>query len=321
MNIFMKHLATKTSFILMLFVSFLSTHLLAQMAVSAEVDSTNMLIGDQLKLHLFANHAPGLSIGKVDLSPFEGEEEIEVVNEGKWDTLQTNGTVVLQKDVTFTIFDSGFYWLPQLPISYMENGVTKVATTERIPMRVGTVSLADTLQLAPIKDIIREEANWQDYFPFLLAIGLLGLVVAAVYVNKKRKENAVAPPAPEIVLPAHEIAFSALKDLKAQQLWQKGEIKNYQSRLTYIIREYLENRYDIPALESTTDEIQRSLKKVDFNTSWKDKLSNILQVADLVKFAKAKPPADFHDQVWQEANDFVLATKAKIIIEEDVEGA
>ena len=86
--------------------------------------------------------------------------------------------------------------------------------------------------------------------------------------------------------------------------------------MTYIIREYLENRYEIPALESTTDEILRSLKDVDFDESWKHKLQNILQVADLVKFAKAKPPADFHNKVLQEAEDFVIATKVKPIIVE-----
>ncbi len=298
--------------------SLASTLLPAQISVSAEVDSTNMLIGDQLKLHIFANHSPDINIQRLDLSPFEAEEEIEIIVEGDWDTLQKNGTFVLQKDLTFTIFDSGYYWLPELPISYTQNGVTNESKTTRIPMRVGTVSIADTLQLAPIKDIIREEANWRDYLPFALSLLALGLIAGLIYYFRKKKANVVAPPAPEIKLPAHEIALTALDQLKSEQLWQQGDIKTYQSRLTYTIREYLENRYDIPALESTTEEIQRNLKQVDFDNSWKDKLKNILQVADLVKFAKAKPPADFHDQVWQEAKDFVVATKAKVVIEEEV---
>ena len=104
--------------------------------------------------------------------------------------------------------------------------------------------------------------------------------------------------------------------LKAEKLWQQGQVKTYQSRLTHIIREYLENRYNIPALESTTDEILHYLKKVDFDNQWKDKLQNILQIADLVKFAKAKPPVDFHDQVLKEAEDFVIATKVQPVLED-----
>jgi len=318
MNYHLKYLCTVLVTVLLCLCFSLSPILvLAQISVSAEVDSTNMLIGDQLKLHLFANHSPDISIQKVDLSSFETEEEIEIVAEGDWDTLQQNGTLVLQKDLTFTIFDSGYYWLPELPISYTKNGVTNVSKTARIPMNVGTVSIADTLQLAPIKDIIREKANWRDYLPFIGSLLALGLIAGLLYYFRKKKAEAETPPAPEVKLPAHEIALTALDQLKSEQLWQQGDIKTYQSKLTYTIREYLENRYEIPALESTTEEIQRNLKKVDFDNSWKDKLRNILQVADLVKFAKAKPPEDFHDQVWQEAKDFVVATKAKVLIKED----
>lgn len=289
----------------------------AQIAVSAEVDSTNMLIGDQLQLHLFANYSPDIAIQKVELNVFEKEEQIEVVKEEPWDTLQQGNEWVLRKDLTFTIFDTGYYWIPEIPINYLQNGVAKTAITKQIPMRVGTVALADSLQLAPIKDIIREEANWRDYLPYLAGIGLLALAIGGYFFYQKRKAQKTAPPPPAIIRPAHELALEALRKLKEEKLWQQGKVKEYQSRLTYIIREYLENRYDIPALESTTEEIQRSLKQVDFDSSWKDKLSNILQVADLVKFAKAEPPIDFHDRVWQEAEDFVIATKKKPIVLEE----
>jgi len=298
--------------IVFLTVFFALSNVEAQVEVAAAVDSTNMLIGDQLKLHITASLPTGTRIEQLDLTPFKSEEEMEVVEEGAWDTVQQNGMLHLQKDLTFTIFDTGYYWIPELPLTYLQNGVSSIASTQRIPISVGTVQLvADSMQveLAPIKGIIKEQANWQDYLPYIL--GLLGLaaIIGIFYFMNKRKDKETAPPPPEIIIPAHEVALTALTQLKSEQLWQKGDIKTYQSKLTYIIREYLENRYEIPALESTTDEIQRSLKKVDFDTSWKEKLSNILQVADLVKFAKAEPPADFHERVWEEAENFVRATK------------
>jgi len=307
-------------FSLSFFILLLPSFSVAQITVSAEVDSTHMLIGDQLQLHVFANHAPDVTIQKVDLSVFEKEEEVEVVSEGNWDTLQQGNEWVLRKDVTFTIFDSGYYWIPEIPINYLKNGTSNVTTTRRIPINVGTVQLADSLQLAPIKDIIREQANWRDYLPYLIGLALLGLAIGGYFYHQKRQAQKTAPPPPLVVRPAHEIALDSLQRLKGEKLWQQGQVKAYQTKLTYIIREYLENRYDVPALESTTDEIQKSLKKVDFDSSWKDKLSNILQVADLVKFAKAEPPVDFHDRVWQEAEDFVIATKKKpVVIEEQAE--
>jgi len=298
--------------IVFLTLSFALKSVQAQVEILAAVDSTSMLIGDQLKLHITASLPASASIQQLDLTPFKAEEEMEVVQEGAWDTVQQNGVLHLQKELIFTIFDTGYYWIPELPLTYLQNGVSTIAKTQRIPISVGTVQLvADSTQveLAPIKGIIREQANWRDYLPFIL--GLLGLaaVIGAFYYVNKRKNQATAPPPPEIIIPAHEVALTALTQLKSEQLWQKGEIKTYQSRLTHIIREYLENRYEIPALESTTDQIQRNLKKVDFDSSWKEKLSNILQVADLVKFAKAEPPADFHERVWEEAERFVRATK------------
>lgn len=293
----------------------------AQVEVAAAVDSTNMLIGDQLKLHITASVPANASIQKLDLSAFEAEKEMEVVKEGAWDTVQQNGMLHLQKDLTFTIFDTGYYWVPELPLSYLQNGQSGVVKTQRIPINVGTVQLvADSTQieLAPIKDIIREQANWRDYLPLILAFLSFAAVVGIFYFVNKRKNQVNLPPPPKVIIPAHEKALTALQQLKSEQLWQKGEIKAYQSKLTHIIREYLENRYEIPALESTTDEIQRSLKKVDFDASWKEKLSNILQVADLVKFAKAEPPADFHERVWEEAENFVLATKKVPVVEKEV---
>ena len=115
-------------------------------------------------------------------------------------------------------------------------------------------------------------------------------------------------------------ALSALTQLRTQQLWQKGEIKEYQSRLTYIIREYLENRYEVSALESTTDEIVKNIRSANIDLTDIDSLKRILQVADLVKFAKAKPDESIHDTFMDEAEEFVTRTKLTPTIEEENSG-
>jgi hypothetical protein len=108
-----------------------------------------------------------------------------------------------------------------------------------------------------------------------------------------------------------------LTSLKNEKLWKKGEVKAYQSTLTYIVREYLENRFEVPALENTTDEILRSLKNTDLSQDWEGKLREMLQMADLVKFAKAQPQADFHDKMMNYAEDFVYKTKKIEISKEE----
>ncbi len=285
-----------------------------RVSVSANVDSTNMVIGDKFQLHLVTTYPQNAALESIDLSALKEVENLDIEAETKWDTAKVGQEILLKKDLTLQVWDSGYYWIPEIPFVLKQNGQSNVYKTNRIPINVASVILQDSIQLADIKDIIREQANWEDYLFLIVAFLMICFAGLAYYLWQRREAQKAAPPIPEIKLPAHEIALTALNTLRGEKLWQQGDIKTYQSRLTYTIREYLENRYEIPALESTTDEILRSLKKVDFDSSWKDKLQNILQVADLVKFAKAEPPADFHDRVWQEAEDFVVATKVKPII-------
>ena len=299
--------------------SFVAFSTKAQVSVSAKVDSTNIEIGDRFQLHLVATYPQNAALESIDLTELKSVENVDIEAESPWDTTTVGQEILLKKDLTMQVWDSGYYWIPEIPFIIANNGATNEYKTNRIPINVAAVILQDSVQLADIKDIIREKANWRDYMPFVLPFLLIGLAIGLFYWWKRKQALEAAPPPPEIKLPAHEIALNALTKLKGEKLWQQGEIKTYQSRLTYTIREYLENRYNVPALESTTDEILRSLKKVDFDSSWKEKLQNILQVADLVKFAKAKPPADFHDRVLQEAEDFVIATKVKPIVIEDTE--
>ena len=107
----------------------------------------------------------------------------------------------------------------------------------------------------------------------------------------------------------HELALQQLETLKNQELLQKGDVKGYHSALTFIVREYLEKRYGILPLEQTTDEILAQLRKGDFDFSLSQKLGEVLQTADLVKFAKAQPTAEFHETAMATARAFILETK------------
>ena len=81
--------------------------------------------------------------------------------------------------------------------------------------------------------------------------------------------------------------------------------------MTNIIREYIENRYDVQALEFTTDEIIAGLEEADLNPHEINDLKEILTSADYVKFAKAKPLAELHIDFFNRSKDFVLKTKKK----------
>ncbi|MBN2682213.1 MAG: hypothetical protein JXR58_06865 [Bacteroidales bacterium] len=176
----------------------------------------------------------------------------------------------------------------------------------------------------PIMDIKppydEEWSIWEDFKIFLedygiyLIIIVLLIAIALIYFiyfkKKKQKEDLPAMP----LEPAHIIAFRDLNDLKEKKLWQAGKVKEFHSRLTEILRRYMEQRYGIMALEQTTYEILQSIAKEKIlNKQEKAILKEILELADLVKFAKFTPIPDENDRSLRNSYQFVEKTK---IVEE-----
>ena len=295
-------------FIIAIFVC-LSQIAIAQIQVKAEVDSIHMLIGDQMKVHLKVQMPNGATVKKTDLSKFEKAEKIELVKIADWDTLSSNNGIVLNRDLTVTSFDSGYHYIPAIPVSISANGKIQTIATNEIPIQVRTIQ-TDSTYLAPIKGIIEEPFKISDVLPYALGLlAFIALLLFGLYFFKKKNQPKEIKVKPKIKRPAHEIAFEKLEQLKKDKLWQQGKIKAYQSQLTYIIREYLENRYAIQALESTTDEILAQLKNANVPDEFNPKLREMLQLADLVKFAKAEPPIEAHDRLMEYADSFVRQTK------------
>jgi hypothetical protein len=295
--------------------------LFGQLRISAELDSTKMLIGDRAQIHLRIQHPASVKIRSVDLSKLEKDEHVEIYNKGKLDTLRSGAQMQLQQDITFTILDSGTFIIPQIAVNFDQNGSNSTQLTNDLMIHVFTPAI-DSTALAPIRPIIAEPLNFWDILPWLVGVLLVLAFIGGIYYWLQQKQKVKTPPPPIRKIPAHELALQKLNELEAKALWQKGDIKGYQTELTYIIRAYLEGRYKIHALESTTSDIQQQLVPLDFDQNLKGDLSNMLQVADLVKFAKAEPGADFHAKVLEQAKAFVDKTKPLIVPEEyvDAEG-
>ena len=159
-----------------------------------------------------------------------------------------------------TAWDSGYYQVPPIPVTYTYQGKTDTLYTLAIPLEVRIIQ-TDSSSITPIKPIIEEPTKLIDYWPFFAGLGGLSLIGLLVYLLLKRRKKPVEiPQEPEVVRPPHEIALEKLHTLEAGGLWQKGQVKEYHSELTYIVREYLENKipdsrigkYYYPVIEPTS---------------------------------------------------------------------
>jgi hypothetical protein len=110
-------------------------------------------------------------------------------------------------------------------------------------------------------------------------LGLLAFITAIIlitrYFTKRNMNRIVEPPKPAI--PAHITALAALEKIREEKIWKEGKVKEYYSAISDAIRLYIEERYSVFALESTTDEIMTAFRTQVVDPESKNKLQQLLQ--------------------------------------------
>ena len=143
---------------------------------------------------------------------------------------------------------------------------------------------------------------------------IIAVIIAGfLYIRyKNRPAPTLARPRPKE--PAHIWAVKELKKLDQERLWQNDNVKLYHSRLTDILRLYLEFRFGYYAMEATTEEIMSRVYNLDIGMDAGSRLREILSLADFVKFAKMNPAPDQNMKSIQDA--FAFIEKTKPVVEE-----
>jgi hypothetical protein len=273
--------------------------------VEAALDSASVQVGGKRTLRLRIAYAPGVRILDPGASLVDTAKALELLEESPWDTVsKTQQSIVIQKDLLFTAWDSGFFELPAIPVPYELPGRVDTVYTKALLLEAH-LTPPDTVALKPLKPIIEEPLNAEDIVPYLLGLfATLALAAIAWWFWKRRRQRPEPAPTPVEAPPPAAVALEKLEALEKARLWQQGRIKEYHTELSYILREFLENRFHILALESSSREIADQLKeKVD-----EDQLQNIIQLlhtSDMVKFAKAEPPESVHEQLLAQARELV----------------
>jgi len=290
---------------------------------TVKLDTNNILVGDQVGLKLNLTLPENYSF-RWPVFADSIAHNVEILRQSKIDTTKSQGFMQIQQILTLTVFDSGYYVIPPVKFEYGSSAgaVSNVIETEPYLLNVFTVAVDTTQVIKPIKDPLKAPYTFAEILPWiLLFLVVAGAGVFAYYYWKKKKDQApLFAPKPKFIKPPHQLALDALDELKKQKLWQQGRVKEYHTNLTDIIREYIEKRFNILAIEMTTWEILTSFKTVQLEKGIKEDLQNMLELADLVKFAKANPLPSEHDQSMTMAENFVIRTIPAKIFEPVVTG-
>lgn len=275
---------------------FLFVTLCIRAQIQGTVAERQMQFGElnSFTLVLHSDKEASIDLSPLDQTPFQVISTSPLVKEAGKQT----------QVIEFTVLDTGEVWLPVIQAKVAQN----TYFTDSIPL---IVALPDSLaqNLNPIKSIVIEQINWWDIFK--VALWIIGgiLVIGLIWYFIRKKQPKKEPePAPVIVIPPHITAMEQLESLKAKDLISQQAFKPYYSELTYILRNYLEGRFDIPALENTSDEIIANLKKNHINAEVTEQFAEIFRQVDLIKFAKATPSESMHQHVFDLVANFVKDT-------------
>ena len=282
------------------------------LVVSAAIDSTTLFIGDQTDLHLRATCEAGQ---QVQLPVLEEQliSGIEIVDKTIIDTTTLNdGRVQYDQYLTLTSFEDSLFYIAPLP--FVSEGDT--IWSESLMLNVVQPFEMDSTDMAitDIKGIYRAPIWWWGILRWvLLALAIAGVGVGGYYLitylkgrsRKNEEEIAITEP----LRPAEEVALEKLDIIREQKLWQTGQVKEYHTQLTNVVREYIARRFEVSSVEQTSDETLRAMKPLLHDKKeLYEQLRKMLSLADLVKFAKWTATPDENELSLRNAYAFVKET-------------
>jgi hypothetical protein len=295
-----------------------------EIRVTATPDTTAIFIGDQTGFSVRAE-IPAGSTAALSTVNDTLAGKIVILGRSPRDTAASaEGMITITDRYLVTAFDSGTYTIPpfyaevvsgdSLLRFYSGYSMLKVLRPDATP--------PDTTDV--IFDIVpprNAPVTFAEILPWLVIaiIAALVLWLLARFLPRNPLRRFVRPPAPAD--PAHIIALRELQSLRQEELWQKGEIKEYYSRLSDILRRYIDNRYGISSPELTTDETVRMLQKAAVTTAGQmSMVKELLSLSDMVKFAKYLPQGELHERYHNDAVRFVEETKVPEVTDNELKG-
>lgn len=239
-------------------------------------------------------------------------KSIEIIESGeiKKQQYDADSNVFISQNLKVTSFDTGQVVIHPIEIRFsptVEDSIKFTVSTNPLMLQVTTVVADTTTAFRPIKDVKKQPITFSEVYPWVLGvIGLVGVIALIIYIIMRlSRKNNLGEEIKKSKIPPHVTALKELEELKGEKLWQSGLIKEYYSRLTDIVRVYIEMQFDVLAVEMTTDEILEGIKPLNFEKDTQNKLAEMLIMADYVKFAKMTPTPQENDLVVSQSIDFV----------------
>lgn len=294
----------------------------AQELLSSKFSKDTILIGDQVEWSAKINTPRDLSLW-MDSIPNPVVPGVELIQPFKYDTTSLKKKAAdIEIKAILTSFDSGSYYIPR-QVLYFYKGEELVDTIvlEARNLEVTTIPIdTTTYQMYDIKPQYRYPVTFKELLPWIGGVLLLAIIVWIIYrVIRNKRENKTLFGKPIVKDPPHITALRSLEKIRGEKLWQNNKEKQYYTAITDTLRQYIEGRFSVQAMERTSNEILTSLAKEKIEQEEFEELKELFGLSDLVKFAKYKASDVENEKAIPTAVRFVNSTFLQEI-ENDKEG-
>ncbi|MCM1030222.1 MAG: BatA domain-containing protein [Oscillibacter sp.] len=281
----------------------------------AELDTTYMMIGDQqhLRFLLKSDEAVSVRFPQLKDTVVGG---VEIIAGPERDSVQgKDGKWLFRESYVITAFDTGVYVIPSYAITLENGDYNNVLRTEPLGFAVNTYKVDEQQGNYDIVAPLQTPLNFAEILPWLLWIagGLAVVALIVWYIIRRKKNKPLFAAEKKVYVPPYVVAIKKLERLKEEKLWQAGKTKEYYTRLTDAVRQYVADELQIPAMEQTSFETVQALERntlVDARDA--EKIAGLLQEADFVKFAKSTPLPEENMKNLDIAYDFLQHTNERL---------
>ena len=282
-----------------------SDHLNGSFQLSVITDTTKASIGDLISYKIITQN---IGDKYFEIEQPKILEPLELRNSKM---IYDNQNKITGAEFVFSVWDTGMVTIPPITINLFNSDslFDFAMNTDSIPIEVvSIVNLNGDQNMKPIKGPI----PIKNKFPlkiFLLML-LLSIILYGLYfiygkrdleINNTIKINANKNP-------ADKIALDKLQLLSTHSYDTKIKIKEFYIEISHILREYVENSVYIKSLEMTTEEITRNRDSFPFNKEEIDIWLDILNRADLSKYAKSNPERNACHDDLNAGKQFIINT-------------
>ena len=247
--------------------------------IESNVDTTLARIGDVVNYNVISHFSKDRIVQFPDMPE---TESMEIRSKNVF--VKNNNPINVIFEIVF--WDTGTFYIPEYPVNFLKADSTLDFSIKSDSIKINVLSMvagAENKSLRPLKDpvALKEPLNW---YRIILLIILLFLILILLGLWRKRlKKPDLKKISVSASKSARDIAIARLGDFENTI---KMDSKTFYLHASFIIREFIENQFYVRALEMTTNELRTFENEIVLDKKDFKSIINILNRADLAKFAK-----------------------------------